>query len=330
MFVLLPLAFAQDVVSLEAVKKGQVGTSIPHFGLVVNQKLAALDLAFSCGSLTKQWSGPANAGQKVDLPLELGAGKYTCKGSISVLADDGSEGSMPLSFAVEVLPPLQIRMAPGSLDVANRRVSVILDRASSRVEVTVRGPKGVELGGAVTPKAVPAGTPIEVQWSQSAGEAMKLLVRGFDADGFYSDIELSPWRYSVPHEDVVFATNSAVIESAEEPKLQAAMVDVQNVLDKYGSDVIIKLYVAGHTDTVGDTGHNQTLSLDRAKSIANWFKRAGFKGDIFYQGLGERDQAVATADSVDEPKNRRVTYVLAAQSPEIPADAAGASWALLH
>jgi outer membrane protein OmpA-like peptidoglycan-associated protein len=237
---------------------------------------------------------------------------------------------MPLSFSVEVLPPLQIRMAPGSLDVASRKVAVTLDRPSSRVEVTVRGPKGVELGGAVTPSRVAAGTPIEVQWSQTAGEVMKLLVRGYDADGFYSDIELSPWRYSVHHEDVVFATNSSVIDGTEEPKLQAAMSDVQGVLDKYGTDVVIKLYIGGHTDTVGDPAHNQTLSLDRAKAIANWFKRAGFKGDIFYQGFGERDLAVATADSVDEVKNRRVTYVLAAQSPEMPKDASDVSWMLLH
>lgn len=327
---LLAAAHAQDVVTLEAVRKGQVGTSIPHFILDVNQALTSLDVAFSCGGSSKKWSGPASAGQKIDIPLDLGAGNYTCKGSLSVVAADGSEGDMPLSFSVAVLPPLQIRMSPGTLDVPNRAVSIVLDRPSSRVEVTVLGPKGVELGGAIVPTQTPAGQPIAVQWSQAVGDVMKLRIRGFDADGFYSDIELSPWRYSVPHEDVVFQTNSSDIDSTEVPKLQSAMNDVQNVLDKYGSDVVIKLYVGGHTDTVGDSAHNQTLSLARAKSIAGWFKSAGFKGDIYYQGFGESDLAVATADSVDEPKNRRATYVLAAQSPDMPKDAPGLSWMLLH
>ena len=70
-------------------------------------------------------------------------------------------------------------------------------------------------------------------------------------------------------------------------------------------------------DLVGDAGSNQTLSLGRAKSIAAWFKRAGFPGDIYYAGTGERGLAVPTADSVDEPRNRRAVYTLAASSPTL-------------
>lgn len=328
-FFVLP-AFAQDAITLEAVKKGQVGTSIPVFAFVANQRLDAVDLSFACGGLSKRWSGAASAGQRVEIPLELGAGSHACKGSLAIVADDGSEGSMPLSFTVQVLPPMQMRLTGAGLEVAERRVTLALDRSSSRVEITAVGPKGVELGGALKPVQAAANTPITVEWSQQSGDVMKLRIRGFDENGFYTDMELSPWRYSVPHEDVVFATNSSVIEAAEQPKLDAAMVEVRHVLDKYGSDVVIKLYVGGHTDTVGDPTHNQQLSLDRAKSIANWFKKAGFPGDIYYQGFGERDLAVPTADSVDEAKNRRATYTLAAQSPDMPRDVAGMSWVLLR
>ena len=74
---------------------------------------------------------------------------------------------------------------------------------------------------------------------------------------------------------------------------------------------------------VGDAGSNEKLSLDRARSIAGWFKKAGFPGDIYYAGMGERGLAVATGDNVDEAKNRRAVYTLAATSPDLDG---GVSW----
>jgi outer membrane protein OmpA-like peptidoglycan-associated protein len=206
-------------------------------------------------------------------------------------------------------------------------LSVTLERPASRVEESIFGPGGAEIGGGMVPSSAAAGEAISVGWSQQSEEALKLKLRGYDADGFYAEMELNPWKYSIPHEDVVFATNSAVIEGPEAPKLEAAMVEVRNTLAKYGRDVVIKLYVSGHTDTVGDASRNDALSLDRAKSIAAWFEKAGFPGSIYYVGLGERDPAVSTADGVDEPKNRRAVYTLAATAPDLPGSA---SWVMLH
>jgi outer membrane protein OmpA-like peptidoglycan-associated protein len=323
-------AWAQDAVSLEYVKVGQVETSNPSFTVIANDDAANLDVSFSCGAASGKRAGAARKGERWEFPLVVPTGTHNCRGSLSVALADGSEGEMPLSFTIKQFPRLAVRTVAGSLDVPNRKVSVTLDRTASRVEITVLGPKGVELGGGNTHSSAPAGTAIECAWTQSSGEAMKLQIKGYDENGFFGNLELSPWRYSVPHEDVNFATNSAVIEPGEEPKLAAAMSEVQGVLDKYGSDVVIKLYVAGHTDTVGDATKNQALSMDRAKSIAGWFKRHGFDGDIYYQGFGERDLAVATADGIDELRNRRVAYTLAAQSPDMPASLGDLSWLLLR
>ena len=322
----LTVALAQDAVSLEYVKKGQVATSLPSFTVVANADASALSVSGSCGSLSFKRAGAARAGEKWNFPLDLPVGNYNCRGSLSVELESGDTGEMPLSFNVQQLPRLQMRVANGSLDVPGRKVGIILDRTAGRVEITVLGPKGVELGGSMTPSISPAGQVIECAWTQKPDDAMKLKIRAFDENGFFSDLELSPWRYSVPHEDVVFATNSAAIDGTEEPKLVAAMEEVRGVLDKYGTDVVIKLYVAGHTDTVGSPDKNQALSMERAKSISTWFKKAGFPGDIYYQGMGERDLAVPGADEIDEPRNRRVAYTLAAQSPDMPSDVSGLSW----
>lgn len=318
-------ALAQDVVSLEYIKKGQVGTAKPAFTVIANVAADDLTVKVSCGGIAMNRSGAASAGERKTWELDLPSGIHTCSGQLSVATPDGETGEMPLKFTVQVLPRMQMRVVPGSIDLPSRTLSVTLERAASKVEVSIFGPGGKEIGGGLVPSIAAAGEPISVSWSQDSEEALKLKLKGFDADGFYAELELNPWKYNIPHEDVVFASGSAVIETIEVPKLQAAMTEVQNTLAKYGKDVVIKLYVSGHTDTVGDAGGNEKLSLDRAKSIAGWFDKAGFPGSIYYVGLGERDLAVSTPDSTDEPKNRRAVYTLAASAPEL----AGGSWAML-
>jgi outer membrane protein OmpA-like peptidoglycan-associated protein len=316
-------AFAQDAVTLEYVKKGQVGTARPAFTVITNTDAAELTVKGSCGGVGFSRSGPSAARDRKTWELDVPQGTHTCTGSLSVETTDGETGEMPLKFTVQMLPPMKMRLVPDSLDLPARTLSVTLERDASRVDLSIFGPGGKEIGGAMVPSSARGGEPIQVSWAQADGEALKMKLKGYDADGFYAELELNPWKYSIPHEDVVFATGSADIDAAEVPKLQAAMVEVDNTLAKYGKDVVIKLFVDGHTDTVGDAGSNQTLSLARAKSIASWFKRAGFKGDIYYAGLGERDLAVQTGDGVDEVKNRRAVYTLAATSPTL---SGGVSW----
>jgi outer membrane protein OmpA-like peptidoglycan-associated protein len=322
-------AAAQDAVSLEIIRNGQVGTSAPGLILKMNQDASALSVRFDCGGTHAEHNGPAHTGDRIELRIDAPAGTWACKGSLQGSFADGTEGEMPLSFTINVHKPMVITMRPGSLDLQKHSLDVVLDRASSKVEVTALGPKGVTVGTGLAPAAVPAGQPINVEWRQDGGEVLKIHVRGFDADGFWSELELVPWSYAIPHEDVVFATNSADINPADEPKLVSALADARGVIDKYGADVVIRLYVGGHTDTVGDASSNQKLSMARARAIAGWFKAHGFPGDIFYQGYGESDQAVQTADEIDEPRNRRAAYILAARPPEASGGSGDYGWTAL-
>lgn len=322
---LVASALAQDAVSLEIRKAGQVGTAEPALLLTVNQDADDLRVKVDCGNVHVEQGGARRAGDKLEIPLPVPQGTWSCKGRLGIVVADG-EGEMPLSFTVVKHPALGIRLQPGSLDLAQRRLSVVLDRPAGKVEVLALGLGGAQLGHGLVPTSVPAGTPVDVEWKQSPGEVLKLKIRGFDADGFWSELELVPWSYSIPHEDVVFATDSAVVEPAEEAKLAQALKDAQGVLDKYGKDVVIKLYVGGHTDTVGDAGHNAELSMKRARAIATWFKAHGFPGDIYFQGYGESDLAVPTPDGTDEARNRRAAYTLAARPPEAQGGSGDYGW----
>ena len=73
----------------------------------------------------------------------------------------------------------------------------------------------------------------------------------------------------------------------------------------------MRLYVAGHTDTVGPSLKNQVLSLDRARAIAAYFRRKGLALPIAFAGFGEQVLKVKTPDDTDERRNRRADYVIA-------------------
>ncbi len=69
--------------------------------------------------------------------------------------------------------------------------------------------------------------------------------------------------------------------------------------------------VIGHTDTVGKAEANDELSLRRARAVGNLLVSKGFPADLITPiGRGERELAVATADEVAEPRNRRVEILI--------------------
>lgn len=312
---LASLAAAQDAVTMDVVRYGQVNTASPALKLTPQVDASALDVRFDCAGKPFSRNGPARAGEVLIFTLDLPQGRHTCKGSLSVELADGSAGDMPLSFVVEVLPQMKIQLVPGRLDLQARRVAVTLDRPASKVEVTAMGAKGAELAKGLLPTSASPGTPIEAEWAPPSGEPIKLRVRAWDAHGFWSELLVSVWSYSIPHEDVVFATNSAAIEPGEEPKLVAALIEAKKVYVKYEGEVEVRLYVGGHTDTVGDSAFNAELSGRRALALARWFKDHGFQGPIYWCGFGEGRLAVPTGDGVDEARNRRAEYTLAGGPP---------------
>jgi OmpA-OmpF porin, OOP family len=85
-------------------------------------------------------------------------------------------------------------------------------------------------------------------------------------------------------------------------------------LDNLGKAIAgscIHLRIEGHTDTVGDTRTNMTLSQRRAAAVAAYLKaHYGISTDRLRPvGLGEEGLAVPTPDQTPEPANRRVVVV---------------------
>ncbi len=322
------LALAQDAVTLDLVGNAQVGHGAPRVTIHSNIH-GAVQVQLSCGGRSYGTDWAAQPGTQLDIDLDgLPQGQHRCSGELSLDATDGTTGSMPLGFDVAMLPPLLLQVDRSQLHLAERRLTVRGSRPLARVTVQAQGPRGVELGrGEVGANS----DLVDVEWSGSdADEVIRLVVTGWDADELPGRIELFPWSYAIPHQDVVFDSGKSEITGAEAPKLESAWDELVAVRDKYGDVARIQLYVAGYTDTVGDAASNQALSDARARSIASWFRQRGFDGPVHYQGFGESVLAKPTPDGTDEAANRRAIYLLAADTPALSDEVPKSAWRALE
>jgi OOP family OmpA-OmpF porin len=69
--------------------------------------------------------------------------------------------------------------------------------------------------------------------------------------------------------------------------------------------------VAGHTDSDGEAGFNQTLSERRARAVVDYMVRAGLSPDRFQaNGYGSRIPAAGNDTESGKAKNRRIDFVI--------------------
>lgn len=317
-------AAAQDALTMSAVRYAQHALSSPS--VTFHPRVAGtIEASLSCAGRSYSANTAIVPDQDVLIALEgLPEGTHTCRGSLALDAADGTSGEMPLSVQVHVLPPLTVTVARAELDLEERRMQVQTSRPMSKVAVEVFGEKGVRLGSGEVGSAGRKRT--ELPWNQSEGEALKLVVTAWDEHALPGRVELSPWSYAIPHEDVIFESGRWALRPGEMPKLESAWSDLIGVRDRYGPVVEVNLFVAGYTDTMGASAANESLSWNRAKAIAAWFQQRGFEGQIWYQGFGESVLAVRTPDETDEQANRRALYVLAADQPTTSASFPRAAW----
>jgi outer membrane protein OmpA-like peptidoglycan-associated protein len=303
----------------------------PKLTLVASEPLSSLsvELQDDAGQETRARFGALGRGasRTVLLPAQPGRRRYTGK---VVVTRAGTTQESPLTFEVVVAPRLEIRIDKALVDLQARRLQARFSRPAARAELKVvpatGGPPIAEVEQDLGGRA--AGEPLEIAWPALAGgaEVGRIDLRLFDTDGFFAGVSLYPWSVYIPHEEVGFATDSAAIDRAEEPKLEASLRKIADALARHRELGPIKLYIAGHTDTVGADGYNLELSQRRARAIAAWFRRRALRLPILYEGFGEQAPLVATPDATDEVRNRRVDYILAVEEPVLKATRLRASW----
>ncbi len=224
---------------------------------------------------------------------------------------DVVEMDVPLEWQYSVA--LSVDLGKASADLEAKTVTVSATARVDEAEIIAYG-AGKEI---IDKRVVSLGTgPGEVSVPFVGDPAdVVLLDVTLKSGGSWSGFTYSPWFLDIPHDDVLFASDSDVIAADQEWKLVKVLEQLNEVVAKYGSMVPVKLYIAGCTDTVGDAGHNSELSARRARSIGRWLKSHGYSGPIFTHGFGESLLAVQTGDGEDNILNRRALYLVGANPP---------------
>jgi outer membrane protein OmpA-like peptidoglycan-associated protein len=231
-------------------------------------------------------------------------------GGVFALADD--HGS-----AERFGSKLQIQIDRSKVDLDAHKLEVQMNRPASRIELKVYADdKQVLANETFRPQDSRPGEPILIRWSQPDKTPIALVeIKGFDNEENWVAVAIVPWSVKIPHQEVNFETDKAAIQKSEIPKLQDSLSRVGSAIERYRQLGKIQLFIAGHTDTVGTPAYNLDLSRRRAQAIGAWFLKNGLTIPVAFEGFGETALLVETEDEVDEPRNRRVDYILAVEPP---------------
>ncbi len=299
----------------------------PTVVVTAHQPLATIALSVTRAADGKSFSvkhGALAAGQSASLPFGDGqAGHAAWQGTLEILVD-GAPGPVrqTLSLTTNGAATLHIGYSRDRLDLVKRTLQFTLSAPAQSAQLTVTGDDGTVGHANATYHGERAGSWLDIAWPAQTGTVLSLELRADAQNGASSVLKLTPWSVEVAHAEVLFATKSATIAPTEETKLDDSRARIVETLTKvHHSDptLPVHLYVVGHTDTVGATADNQRLSEARAKAIARWFAAHAVTIPIEFTGVGESALAVPTPDETDEPKNRRVDYILGLEEPIIPA-----------
>lgn len=321
----LSYAFPAEVQIIAKVSQGKAPRLI--VSVVDAAQNAEVTLARDDGRKFSYFLGNVSAGYVKEISLDASPGRHSYEGHM-IATVEGEKLSSPLSFVTVVAPPLQITVARELLDLGERTLTFSTSRQIARASLKIIG-----LGDRVlaeetlTPHGTPHGAPLKMSWPPvDERDVVRLELRVEDEDGFHSAVALTPWSVAIPHEEVLFASGSAEIAAEEEPKLEDSLTQIRTALDRFREIQGVQLFIAGHTDTVGQPAYNKQLSQKRAAAIAAWFVKRRIPVRVSFAGLGEGSLKVKTADEVDEPRNRRVDYILSVETPSLR----GATWQRLN
>jgi len=105
-------------------------------------------------------------------------------------------------------------------------------------------------------------------------------------------------------QDITFASDSATLSGG----IQSDLVAVANNLQSYPNSTV---QVIGHTDSTGEAGYNQNLSVQRANSVTNVLTGSGVPSTRLRSiGRGEDQPVASNLTEEGKAQNRRVEIVI--------------------
>lgn len=289
--------------------------------LIVNNSRAIkkLDVTLTDERGKKQTLRAASlgAGSRKTLTFKQGEGTSSYKASLAVVWGDGEADTFSLDFQATRVGKLALDVKSEDVDLDHMKLQARANNPATAIELVITGESGEVIWSgreAFDPPAAP-GTNLAIAWDSPPEKILTMQLKVHDVAGFWVGLKITPFTIDIPHESLVFDSGSSAIRPDQAPKLEATWALIQDALQKHGTLLQLKLFIAGYTDTVGDKASNRALSASRAASIAGWFRKRGLRIPIYYAGYGEEVLAKPTPDETEEQANRRAKYILSSHTP---------------
>lgn len=270
--------------------------------------------------------GKMKPGQQKRIAFNQPKGTYKWK--ITVTGESQFKQTMESAFETEVswVDPIRLSVDPQKVEVGSGKLYLNSNVPLQSVDIEVFDNSGNKFVETTQTVAGQSGD-VLVTWSPARGEVGAIRLKATDTAGFWNAVVLEPFWVEIPHREVIFDFGKATWQAEETPKLDETLKGVQDAMQKHEKKGLqMQLYIVGYTDTVGGHADNNQLSTARAKAIAAWFRKAGIKLPIYYQGFGESVLAVQTPDNTPEPRNRRALYILGNAPPPTSGQIPRGNW----
>ena len=254
--------------------------------------------------------GSMSAGQAETISWQQPLGRYSC--DVDIVAHTTKGGAVRAKGTHEYISTATLTLSV-DLRALSPEVSDIMlhgNRAFQKASVKITAEDGTTIDS--VEKDVANAKDAKISWTPSDKPPAIIEIRIEDNSGAWATNTII--YFKIPHTDIVFDTGKHVVRPEQEKYLQESLDKINEILGRM-SQVAVDLYITGHTDTVGTLASNDKLSMNRAKAIAEWFRKHGLKIPTYYRGVGERDLAVPTGDNTPNEQNRRAVYILSNRPP---------------
>jgi outer membrane protein OmpA-like peptidoglycan-associated protein len=330
MLTLLIATLLTDTVDVSITTTPYRKGEMPSVNVTILEPLAGFRLQLTRSDGKKvDVKGGGKPGQRRVIELVQPEGKFGWKGELSINYKDGTTGSMPMEFETAIYGVLTIESQTADVDLEKRKWGFKTSRPIVKAKLKVL----MDTGRFAFDDEIPfsdntPGQPLSVTWPEASGRVMMMWLTVYDASQQFTGKEFTSWFIDIPHDEVQFDSGKSDIRDSETGKLDKTYKDIQAALFKYAgiSGVDIKLYIAGHTDTVAAKDYNRGLSLARAKSIGQYLRGKGLKIPIYFEGFGEEALKVQTPDDTDEQQNRRADYFITIGPPTVSNSTFSPKW----
>lgn len=109
---------------------------------------------------------------------------------------------------------------------------------------------------------------------------------------------------SVVLNNIFFDTDKFLLKEESQTELEKLLAFLKENKE-------INIEIAGHTDNVGSSSYNLTLSENRAKSVSNYLMENGIEqGRLTYKGYGDSKPITANDTEAGRAKNRRTEFTV--------------------